>query len=582
MIESPAGRGSSAQDRTRGVHVNRKMLRPSWIAVMLALIAASTLAPICGAMDAANVTSLPDSTRPAPPAMPAPVVFGQDTLFTIQTRLGPFSPADRARAVEERMARLADDPLVTFDSVVVAESEASSDLVAAPIVLMSVTDADADAAGKPRHALAVERAEAITRALHTKSFWASIKVIALGVLFSVIATAVLGVILKMLGRGLRWVQRVIAGWRGTRIRPLRIQKLELLSADHVANGLAAVARLLRLVLVVVLVYFYVPLVLSFFPWTRTLGATLLGYVVHPLRQTGLSALGYVPKLLAIAVIVVVTRYLLKLIHLLFRSIESGSVQFEGFHRDWADPTYKITRFLVIAFALVVIFPYLPGSGSDAFKGVSIFFGLLLSLGSSSAIGNAVAGTVITYMRPFKAGDRVQIANTTGDVIERTLLVTRIRTIKNVDVTIPNAMVLSSHIVNYSSCAAERGLILNTTVTIGYDAPWKTVHELLLSAADATENILKEPRPFVFQTSLDDSYVSYELNAYTDKPSLMAETYSKLHQSIQDKFNEAGVEIMSPLYAAVRDGNHTTVPQDYLPPSYRTPSFGIQVHRRDPF
>jgi small-conductance mechanosensitive channel len=153
-------------------------------------------------------------------------------------------------------------------------------------------------------------------------------------------------------------------------------------------------------------------------------------------------------------------------------------------------------------------------------------------------------------------------------------VTRIRTIKNVDITIPNAMVLSSHIVNFSSSARDRGLILHSTVTISYDVPWKTVHELLLAAAAATENVRAEPRPFILQTSLDDSYVSYELNAYTDQPNLMATTYSDLHQHIQDKFNEAEVEIMSPHYAAVRDGNKTTVPATYLPPSYQAPAFRI--------
>jgi len=205
------------------------------------------------------------------------------------------------------------------------------------------------------------------------------------------------------------------------------------------------------------------------------------------------------------------------------------------------------------------FPYLPGSESPAFRGVSIFLGVLFSLGSTAAVANVVAGVILTYMRAFRIGDRVKISDTIGDVIEKTLLVTRVRTIKNEDITVPNAMVLGSHIINYSSSAKDRGLILHTTVTIGYDAPWRKVHELLIAAAHSTEHILKEPSPFILQTALDDFYVSYELNAYTNRPEIMAGIYSSLHQNIQDRFNESGVEIMSPHYAAFRDGNQTTVP-----------------------
>ncbi|TFH49653.1 MAG: mechanosensitive ion channel, partial [Methanothrix sp.] len=194
---------------------------------------------------------------------------------------------------------------------------------------------------------------------------------------------------------------------------------------------------------------------------------------------------------------------------------------------------------------------------------------------SSAIANIVAGVILTYMRAFKLGDRVKIADTIGDVVEKTLLVTRVRTIKNVDITVPNAMVLSSHIINYSSTAEDDGLILHTTITIGYDAPWRQVHELMIAAARATSNILETPAPFVLQTSLDDFYVSYQINAYTDKPSVMARTYSELHQNIQEKFNEGGVEIMPPHYATLRDGNMTTIPESYLPESYKQPPFRVK-------
>jgi small-conductance mechanosensitive channel len=222
-----------------------------------------------------------------------------------------------------------------------------------------------------------------------------------------------------------------------------------------------------------------------------------------------------------------------------------------------------------------MFPYLPGAGSDAFKGVSLFVGVLFSLGSSGAVGNIVAGVVLTYTNAFRVGDRVQIGETVGDVVERTMLVTRVRTIKNVDITIPNGTVLASQVINFTTQAADRGLILHSTVTIGYDVPWRQVHELLIAAAGATENVLAEPAPFVLQTSLDDFYVSYQINAYTELPAVMAQTYSLLHQNIQDRFNEAGVEIMSPHYGALRDGNQATIPADHLAKGYRAPTFRLE-------
>jgi small-conductance mechanosensitive channel len=272
----------------------------------------------------------------------------------------------------------------------------------------------------------------------------------------------------------------------------------------------------------------------------------------------------------------VTYYSLRLIRFVFNEIGKGTISFPGFHRDWAIPTFQLIRVGAIALALVVAFPFLPGSSSPAFQGVSIFIGALLSLGSTSVVANVVSGVVLTYTRAFRVGDRVKIADTVGDVTEKALLVTRVRTIKNVEVTIPNSLVLQSHIINYSSMAESRGLILNTTITLGYDIPWRKVHEALVSAARRTNGILADPPPFVFQTSLDDSYVSYELNAFTDRANDMQIIYSDLHQAVQDSCNEAGIEILSPQYGAIRDGNRSTIPESHLPKDYRPPSFGVRM------
>ena len=501
----------------------------------------------------------------------APVVFQEDTLFLIRARLGPFAPEDRARAVTQRLVRVSDDPSVADDTVRIEPGDGTTDIMIGDIVLVSVTDADAAVEGLTLAELADARAEAIRQALEGASLWAILKSVLFGLLLTLLAT----LILLVLWRGINWLFPKLESRLGsTHVPAIRIQRLELLSAERVTRSLVGALRIARVVVIVVLLFYYVPLVFSFFPWTEGVADRILDYIVDPLRQVWDAFVGYIPNAFYIAVIVVVTRYTLKFIHLFFDGITKGTLQFRGFYQEWGEPTYKIVRFLVLAFAFIVVFPYLPGAGSEAFRGVSVFLGVLVSFGSASAIANVIAGVVITYMRPFKLGDRVKIADTVGDVVERNLLVTRVNTTKNVRVTIPNAMVLSSHIINYSASAKDSGLILHTTVTIGYDVPWKQVHELLLAAAAATENVLDSPKPFVLQTSLDDFYVSYELNVFTETPQAMPRIYSDLHQHIQDRFNEAGVEIMSPHYGALRDGNDTTVPPDQRPPDYKPTGFRI--------
>jgi small-conductance mechanosensitive channel len=283
---------------------------------------------------------------------------------------------------------------------------------------------------------------------------------------------------------------------------------------------------------------------------------------------------FLPNLFFLAVIALITVGLLRAIRFLFQEIGRGNITFESFPAEWADPTYNIVRVLVIAMAIVAAYPYIPGGQSPAFQGISIFLGLLVSLSSSSAIANIISGVILTYTGAFRLGDVVMIANTRGAVVKKTLLVTSIRTPKNVIVAIPNSLVLSTQVLNYSGLSADEGLILHTTVTIGYDVPWRKVHELLIAAANSSEGILDKPEPFVLQTALNDFSVAYELNAYTREPYRIARMYSRLHQAIQDRFAEAGVEIMSPNYLALRDGNQVTLPADHLPEDYEPPSFRV--------
>jgi small-conductance mechanosensitive channel len=282
----------------------------------------------------------------------------------------------------------------------------------------------------------------------------------------------------------------------------------------------------------------------------------------------------------VAVVVIMARYVLRLTRLYFESVDRGTVTLARFDREWALPTYRIARVIIIAFGAVVAYPYIPGSSSEAFKGVSIFLGLVVSLGSSSIIGNLMAGYTMIYRRAFKVGDRISIESVTGDVTERRLMVTHLRTVKNEEVVVPNSTIINSNIVNYSTLAGSRGLILHTNVGIGYETPWRQVEAMLLLAAERTPGLLKKPAPFVLQKSLGDFAVTYELNAYCGDPQAMAQLYTAMHQNILDVFNEHGVQIMTPAYEGDPE-QPKVVPKDQWYQAPATPSQTPANERRKP-
>lgn len=515
------------------------------------------------------------SQSPPPPPKGAPVLLDGEEVFRIQGPVGAFSPEARANAVSQRLKDLESNPFSPMPTLKVVDDGVNSNVAAGDLVLFSVTPEDARLAGLDRARLAQERAGRLQVLLAGHRLLHRGRVIGIGLLWTLLITLGAWLVYRLLRWGFARMEARTLRWATRHVDHTLADWLQWLPLEHLGKAVAFLFRVLRATVYAVVGYIYLSAVFSLFPWTRGLAGRLLSFAWGPMATLWNDTFGYLPKLFFLVLIILATRYLLKVIALVFRAIQEGKLRFAGFHAEWAEPTFKLVRILVLAFALVVAFPYLPGSQSEAFKGVSLFVGVLFSLGSSGAVGNMVAGILITYMRPFKPGDRIQVGDTQGDVIERTALATRVRTIKNVDVTIPNATILSSQVQNFSAHAEDLGLILHTTVTIGYDAPWATVHALLIDAALATEGVLPNPRPFVLQTSLDDFYVSYQINAYTRQANRMADITSQLHTRIQDAFNGAGVEIMSPHYAAHRDGNRTTLPADHLPQGYTAPAFRIQ-------
>lgn len=521
---------------------------------------------------------------------PATLIIAGDEVFVIRAHLGPYPPERRVETIQKIVKQLEQDP-AAVDSISVQDTEFSTDVVASisvagardTLTVLTITDADARLAGaENRHVLAQSVMERLKRALLRDIKEHSFASTLVASAYTAGASVALLLCLAFTGWLFPQLYQTVERSRGRLIRSVRIQKTELLSQDTLSDLVVGVLRVVRVLAVLVMFSIYAPLVLSFFPDTRHLSADFINNSIQPLRDVVIpAAVSYIPNVAFMTAVVICTYYGLAITHFAFREIGRGNMVISGFDPEWSESTYKIARFLIIAFMFVMIYPYLPGFGSPAFQQVSIFLGILLSLGSTGSMSHIIAGVFLTYTRAFKIGDRVKIADTVGDVVEKTLLATRIRTTKHEYITIPNGLVLGSHIINYSSSAGNPGLILHTTLTIGYDASWKVVQQLLIDAALKTENVLSSPAPFVLQTSLDDFYVSYELNVFTNAPNVMSNTYSSLHQNIQDAFYKAGVEIMSPHYQTLRDGNRTTIPAEYLPKGYEQPAFVVAEQKTPP-
>lgn len=384
------------------------------------------------------------------------------------------------------------------------------------------------------------------------------------ILFGGIATGALVLAWIAVGSIFRRLNGAIDRWHAPIHQALKIQRLEVVSAQQIRDAMLSAARLARSGILLVTLSIYISRILSLFPEAGPVANELRLMVINPLNMIGQAVIDYLPNLIQIIIILLITRYALKLIHLFFHAIDAGIIVIPDFYPDWSEPTYKIVRLVVLVFIPFAILPLLPGANSQFFEEISFFIGLLVSLGSTSAIKNMTAGMVLTYTRSFQIGDRIRIGESVGDVLDKSLFVTRLNTIKNEQITIPNGTVLDSNIVNYSTQARTQGLILHTSVTIGYDVDWRQVHDLLIAAALRTTHIIETPQPFVLQTSLDDYYVAYEINAYTSRADLMAGTLSELHQNIQDSFHTAGVEIMSPAYTALRNGSDAAIPAQEPP------------------
>ena len=500
-----------------------------------------------------------DSLRNVTPG--APLVVDGDTLLVIYARKGGMLPEARVSAAKSKIYEVGKRLTMFVDSLYVFDSEVSSDVMVGEDVLLSVTDLDALWMGMERVELAETYREVISKKvdqLH-ETYGLQQKLQSLGWVALIIAVQVL-LIWFIVWLFRRWKFSVTRKLLG-RIKSVVIKNYPLLDTHRLGVAIIFVFNLVRLLLILLVVLVGLGFMFSFFPETKTVTYTVLGFIWNPLSDILKSVVAYLPNLFKIIVIIICFHYLLKLVRYFANEVASGRLKINGFYADWAMPTHTLLRVLLYSFMLVMIWPLLPNSDSEIFQGVSVFIGVVVSLGSTSVVGNVMSGLVMTYMRPFRIGDFIRFGDTEGEVIEKSMLVTRIRTRKNDIVTIPNSNMMSSQTSNYTFSAQRYGIIVHTKITIGYDEPWKKIESLLVQAAENTDGIKRHPKPFVRITALDDFYVEYEINGITDRAKTLSTVYSALHQQILDTMHGAGVEIMSPHIEARRDNLPVQIPKE---------------------
>ena len=499
-----------------------------------------------------------DSLRRITPG--APLVIEGDTLFILYNRRGGILPEARVEDIREKIMEIGKSMSLFTDSIYIFEGEFTTDIMAGTDVVASITDNDGLWQNQTRQELAAAYRPIIEAKIQQLHAEYGLQRKLMGVLYVVGSMVVLGLLIWTTNYCYRrWRYRLLRKLL-RRTRPLAIKDYEVLNLHRQGILFLTGFNVLRYLVILLLLFIFVPMFFAAFPETKSFTYTLFGYVWNPFVSILKSVVGFLPKFFQIVVIIFCFRYLVKGLNYLMNEIGSGRLKINGFYADWAQPTYLILRVLCYSFMIVMIWPLLPSSDSQVFQGVSVFIGVIVSLGSSSIIGNVMAGMVMTYMRPFHVGDFIKYGDTEGFVIEKTVLVTRIRTRKNDVITIPNSNLMSSQTTNYTFSAHNYGVIVHTKVTIGYDMQWQLIRDLLLAAAAKTPNLQKKPEPFVRITALDDFYVEYEINAYTRKSELLSNIYSELHQNFLDSFHSNGVEIMSPHIFAHRNDLELQIPK----------------------
>ena len=477
----------------------------------------------------------------------APIRLENDTIYTT---LGLYSPLERAEYTEKKLRKLVELPIFRKDSLKIDSNNNLLMITYQGEWIQAVSEEDAIIAHLPQIELAKSLQNDILRAVtqYREEHSMQKRIMRIGELtLLILAIATFFYLLNLL---FRKIQQLLLRHSFFE-KGIKIKNYQILNKENMNYILTKVLFLLKLIVFFIVIFVSIPVGLKLFPSTQLWAERLLKLILDPLSQIGTAIVDYLPNLIIIGIIILIGRMVLKLMRYFLYEIERGALKIKGFYKEFAKPTYNILRILFICFIFIVIFPYLPGSGSSAFQGVSIFLGLLIFLGSSSTISNGMAGIFITYMRAFRENDWIKVGDYIGMVIHKDSLVTRLKTINNEEVTVPNSMILSSSTMNFSSIGRTNGLVVTTQVKVRYDARLEDVDATLIAAAQATKGVTDKITPYIYHISLNELNATYEINAVTFEPQNMYIIKSDLIKNIYNAFRERNIELTSIEYVELR-------------------------------
>ena len=480
-----------------------------------------------------------------------PIVFEKDTLYYLYTSYRPYDIDTRVKYVEEKLKELYNDPYFVADSIKIKPNGDYLSVMYNEKIITRVTMVDALWENSSQTELAQRYANIIKNTIVKYKEQNSLKSVLIRLAELLLVLFITFILVWAINRLFDFLKKITLNSEHRFLTSIRIRNYDFIKKPGIVKALVKILAILRIVFLLFLLITIIPLIFDIFCSTQYLSKIIVQWISEPIKNVGIAIIGYLPHLFYIVIIAVITRYVLKILRFFALEIERGILKIKDFHPEWAHTTYVLARMMLWVLALVIMFPHLPGSDSDAFKGISIFLGVLISLGSSSAISNAIAGIVISYMRPFQVGDWIKSGEIIGAVIEKNALVTRLKTINNEDITIPNSAILSGATMNFTSIGKEIGLALNVQVKVRYDYSDNLVEELLIEAALKTNGISPKPHPYIFQISLSELNAVYELNAYTFHPENMYFIKSDLTKNIQSTFRQANVEIFSTQYVEIK-------------------------------